>query len=81
MADADDHHEASVPETRRTRQRAPGAAKRDRARRGKKPAKAKSGRSPVLAAALSFPGRLIATATLCVILIAAAQVLWHLIRR
>ena len=85
MTDADDHHEAPLPEKRRSRQRAPGATKGLRtvsgSRRSKKPGKAKPGRSPVLAAVLSFPGRVIATATMCVVLIAVAQFLWHWVRR
>ena len=85
MTDADDHHEAPLPEKRRSRQRAPGAVKGLRtvsgSRRSKMPGKAKSGRSPVLAAVLSFPGRVIATATMCVVLIALAQFVWHWVRR
>ena len=86
MTDADDHHEAPLPEKRRSRQRAPGAVKGLRtvpgSHRNKKPGKAKpAGRSPVLAAVLSFPGRVIATATMCVVLIALAQFVWHWVRR
>ena len=89
MTEANNIHEAPLPEKRRSKRRAPSASKSnvptasEKPRRGlgKKPGKAKPAERPaILVAVLSFPGRVIATATMCVILIAAARFVVSLIR-
>ena len=90
MTEADDASHAAPPEIVPARRRDSGKAKGvrsatgEKARRGagKNLGKAKpSGRSPILAFILSFPGRVVATATLCIILIAAGRFILTVVLR
>ncbi len=90
MTEADDASHAVPPEKAPARRRESGKAKGVRYAGGEKPrrgagkntARAKpAGRSPILTFLLSFPARVIAAVTMCVILIAAGRVILTVVRK
>ncbi len=90
MTEPDEISETAPPEKPRTQRRASGSAKGPRSASGdkqhrgvsKKYGKAKVvGQPAILSYVLSFPGRVIATATMCVILIALGHFVGSFVRK